>query len=503
MSKPNIAQLPATKAAATHEITDVGNSRRLAVKYHPELRYVPQRGKWLLYRDHAWHTDHLGLATRYSIEVTRDMMAEAAQLSMQAARVRLQDEDEADRLAAQAQALLAHARRSQQRPRLEAMLAIAQSEPEVVVSQDDLDDDDWILGVKNGVLDLRTGVFQPGKPEDLITRQAGCEYAGGWEDVACPTWQKFLEQIQPDADVRGWLQRLVGYCLTGSTQEQIFTVFHGVGANGKSVFSEVLRKLLGGYAVVTQFSTFVEQRQDAIRNDLATLDKARLVVAAEGPQSARLEEGIVKQVTGGDPVTARFLHREFFTFAPRFKVILVSNHKPIISGTDHGIWRRVVLVPFPVVIPPEAQDRSLSKRLEAELPGILGWALQGLAKYLEVGLQLPPELEQARIEYRADCDLFGAWLEDVCEEETDAGAWEGATDLYQSYRQWALDAGLRPWSAKNFGGKLRERGFVSAKKFGLRGWSGLRLRRPGEGQTKQDMDRYADHVFGPPPDKDW
>jgi len=287
-------------------------------------------------------------------------------------------------------------------------------------------------------------------------------------------WERFLEEVQPDAEVRFWLQKFTGYCLTGRIDEQIFLVMHGGGANGKSVFVEILKKLLGSYAKTVQFDTFIEHDRGGIRNDLAALDKVRLVVAQEGPDGARLDEGIVKQLTGGDEITARFLHREFFTFTPKFKIILVSNHKPLISGTDNGIWRRVVLVPWSVTIEAGKRDKRMIEKLEKEQDGILQWALHGIRMYQEDGLQLPDSVVRANSEFRGESDLIGHWIDDACVVHENATAQTSV--LYESYADWAKQNGHRPLSQKSLSDRLRERGYIPQKSRGTRMWLGVGLR---------------------------
>lgn len=482
-TKPTVAQRSApTSSMEDDELTDVSNAARFAKKFVRRLAFVPARGRWMEFIREAWRTDTLGRITQHAIEVTRDMLLEASKLAIEAAQIR--DKTQRAMLAAEAAALLAHARKSQQKPRLDAMVTIAATDPWLTVEQDDLDANDLLLGVQNGVIELgETTTFRAGKPDDFITRQAECEWLGGDEDVHCPLWEQFLQQMQPDPDVRHWLQMFVGYCLTGKTSEQLFVVMHGTGANGKSVMVEILKRLLGGYAQTVQFATFTERDPNAIRNDLASLDKARLVVASEGPEGARLDEGVVKQVTGEDAVTARFLHREFFTYTPRFKVVLVTNHKPVITGTDHGIWRRVVLVPFPVTIPKEQQDKRLLDKLTAELPGILAWAVAGFHAWREQGLgDLPNVLAVANADYRRDSDVLGIWIEDQCSIDAapQSPLFTSSTGLYKSYSQWALDMGHRPMSSKSLGDRLRERGLTPSKKSGQRGWRGIQLRSPAD-----------------------
>lgn len=383
--KPKVSPLAlalgvARAAGQDNEQTDVSNAARFAARFEGELAYIPARGKWMEFIGHAWHQDDLGRVTQRAIEVTRAMMLDASKMAIEAAQTR--DQAYQMVLSAEAEALLHHARKSQQKPRLDAMVALAATDPRMAVDQSMLDSDDMALGVQNGVIELGdTTTFRGGRPADLITRQAGTDWQSG--DAACPMWEKFLEQIQPDPDVRRWLQKFVGYCLTGDTREQIFLVMHGNGDNGKGVFIETIKRALGTYAQTVQFDTFMERDANAIRNDLAKMDKTRLVVASEGQEGARLDEGIVKQITGQDPVTCRFLHKEFFTYVPRFKIVLVTNHRPVIKGTDRGIWRRVTLMPFPVQIPPGQKDKMLKDKLITELPGILSWAVAGFHAWLE------------------------------------------------------------------------------------------------------------------------
>lgn len=460
------------------ELTDAGNAGRFAEKFGGALAFIPARGQWLEFINHAWHADALGRCTQHAISATRDMMGDAAKLAIEA----MQANDPARQagLATRAETLLQHARKSQQKPRLDAMVSLASTDPRLAVDQSKLDHDDLSLGVENGVLEMGdVSTFRPGQPGDLITRKAGSEWQGG--DAPCPMFEAFLEQIQPDPDVRHWLQKFVGYCLTGKTSEQVFVVMHGHGANGKSVFVEVLKRLMGSYSHTVQFSTFMERDQNAIRNDLASLDKARLVVASEGQEGARLDEGLVKQITGEDAITARFLHREFFTYQPRFKVVLVTNHKPVISGTDHGIWRRVVLVPFPTTIARAQQDKQLLDKLAAELPGILAWSIDGFHKWREQGLgDLPNALILANSEYRQNSDILGMWLDDRCWVDTSPlkGLFSTSAELYKSYEGWALDHGHRPMSSTSLGNRLRERGLTQSKERGGRGWRGIALKSP-------------------------
>lgn len=464
-----------TKAVSAATFTaDAGAAQAFARLHDGRLLHDHTSGAWFEFDGVRWARDELGRVAQHGLAVSRELLTDAAQAMLRAARERnpaLQKQlrEEADQISAAAVSL-------HKKPRLDAMIALAASDPRIAASRAMFDAGDMVLGVQNGVVELTSApvTHRDGAAPDMITRQAGTSYDAL---ALCPTWDAFLERVQPDPDVRHWLRRWVGYCLTGLTTEQTFTVFHGLGANGKSVFAETIKKLLGGYAVAADFGTFVakDKGSEAIRNDVARLDKVRLVVASEGPEGARLDEDLVKKITGGDEITARFLHQEFFSFRPRFKLLLVTNHRPSISGTDHGIWRRVVLVPWPVTIPREEQDRRLTERLEDEMAGILNWALAGLDEYLALGLDpLPRAIAAANAEYRQDSDTVGLWIEDCCVLDCGGRATNG--ELYQSYSAWAQAAGHRPMSAKSLGDRLRERGLTPWRTGGARGWAGIALK---------------------------
>ncbi|OIQ87718.1 hypothetical protein GALL_304310 [mine drainage metagenome] len=398
-------------SSCEEEQTDVANARRMARKFEGALAYAPVTGKWLEFMDHHWAHDSLGHIVQHAITVTEDLMLESAQLTVEAAKIKNAPNMKAAMMA-EAEGLLKWARKSQTRQRIEAMVALARTEPALAVDQARLDADDTFFGVQNGVLELADAtIFRDGRPDDWITRQSDSEWAGG--EAYCPLWERFLAEVQPDPDVRHWLKMFVGYCLTGNCSEQIFVVLHGDGANGKGVFINTIKKLLGRYAEVLQFQSFLEKRSDAIRNDIAKLDKVRLVVAQEGPRGAVLDEGLMKQLTGQDEVAARFLFKDEFTYRPRYKIVLVANHRPVIQGTDLGIWRRVVLVPWNVTIPEGKRDRDLEARLAQELPGILAWAVEGYHLWREQGLsRIPEAIRHAKTEYQAESDVVARWLED-------------------------------------------------------------------------------------------
>jgi len=450
---------------------DAGAAQAFAHLHDGRLHYDHSSGAWLEFDGVRWAKDELGRIAQHGLAVAQELLIDASAMLLRAARAR--NPMEQKHLKGEAEKLSAASLAIHKKPRLDAMIALAATDPRIAVSRTMFDANDRVLCVRNGVIELGTApiVHRPGIPSDLNTLQAACAF----DPVAsCPTWDRFLRQVQPDREVQTWLRRLVGYWLTGHTTEQSFTVFHGIGANGKTVFTETIRKLLGSYSVSADFGTFTvkDKGGDAIRNDIARLDRVRLVVASEGPEGARLDEDLVKRITGGEQLTARFLHREYFNFSPKFKLVLVTNHRPAISGTDHGIWRRTVLVPWNVTIPPEQQDRRLVERLEAELPGILNWALGGLEEYLCEGLtHLPGAIATANSEYRRDSDIVGLWMEDCCLRNSAARATNG--ELHRSYAEWANINGHRNLSSKSLGDRLREKGLSPWRTGSNRGWIGL------------------------------
>jgi putative DNA primase/helicase len=365
--------------------TDLGNAERLVRLFGDRIRFVPQWG-WLVWDGKRWTRDNGNQRiTELAEETVRQIYREAAETD---------NPDERAKLAKWAIA-------SESRQRIAAMIELAA--PMRLASPDEFDADDWLLNLENGVLNLRTLEFLPHDPNLKLTKLAPVTYD---PNADCPKWKAFLQRIfNGNERLIRFVQRAVGYSLTGSTREQCLFFLHGTGANGKSTFLEVIRALLGDYAVTAEFSTFVADRKSSVRNDIARLHSARLVTAIEVGEGKRFAEELIKTLTGGDTVAARFLYREFFEFKPRFKVWLAANYKPEIRGTDYAIWRRIRLIPFTVTIPPEEQIPDLAEQLKEELSGILNWALEGLRDWLANGLQPPPEVTEATEAYRAEMDI--------------------------------------------------------------------------------------------------
>lgn len=449
-TKPARVDKPATFAP-----TDLGNAERLVARHGEALHYCHPWNRWLVWDGKRWATDATAQVTLRAKETTRAIYYEVAGL---------EDRDQAKKLAQ-------HALRSESASRIRDMIALAKSEPIIPVLPEELDTDLWVLNVDNGTFDLRTGELRPHNQADMITKLVRVPYD---PDAQAPTWDRFLAEIfNGNENLIGFVQRAVGYTLCGATKEQVFFYAFGSGSNGKSTFLSTLRALLGDYAQATPTETILcKDRGSSVPNDLARLKGARMVTAIEADEGCRLAESLVKAITSGDTITARFLHAEFFEFRATFKLWLAANHKITIRGIDHAIWRRIKMIPFEVVIGDNEQDHALGDKLLAELPGILAWAVRGCREWRRDGLNEPAEIRDATSEYRTDMDVLGAFLADCCNTESPLG--EVSTKQFRHvYENWCQENGERPLSQKILGPKLAQRGFQRFRREDGFWWRGL------------------------------
>jgi len=352
------------------------------------------------------------------------------------------------------------------------MIEMAATIPDVIINPSQLDRDPYLLNINGGTLDLRTGSLKVPTPSDYISKLAPVDYDPTAE---CPVWLSFLDRIMDgNKELVGFLQKAIGYSLTGDTGEQCFFFIYGSGANGKSTLLNTVRALLGDYAMQAAPEILMaKDRTGGASPELARLPGSRFVATSETEDGQHFAEAALKQMTGQDTITARFLFKDFFEFKPQFKIWFGTNHKPVIKGTDNAIWRRIHLIPFSVSIPPEEQDRNLEKKLLAELSGILNWALIGCMEWQKYGLQPPEEVKAAVKEYRKDMDVFSQFVEERCIESSTAVALH--SELYLDYEQWCKDNHIWVLSSKKFGQTLKERGFTKELTPHLR-WRGIGLR---------------------------
>ena len=366
-------------AAADKHCTDKGNGRRVVERHGKDLHYCHAWKSWQVWDGRRWAEDGTGEALRRVKETQDSLYAwAAAELKAIGDEAKDADGEEDDGLKARRTTLkasLAHVLRWEDWRRTTASLSHAQSEPGVPILPDDLDRDPMLMNVQNGTIDLRTGRLLPHNRDDLITKIAPVSYDPA---AQCPLWMRFLDRIMAgDQALIGYLQRVVGYCLTGDVREQLLWFLHGSGANGKSTFLRVLLDILGDYAIQAVSELLMVKAHESHPTERADLFGRRLVCTIETEEGKRMAEALMKQLTGGDKIKARKLYQDFFAFNPTHKILLAANHKPIFRGTDHAVWRRIKLVPFAVTIPETERDKALPEKLKRELPGILAWAVAG------------------------------------------------------------------------------------------------------------------------------
>lgn len=440
----------------TMNLTDLGNARRMVKLYGERLRYVNAYGQWYVWDGTRWGKDETGGIMRAAKKTVMSMYGEASDIT-----------DDKER-----RALVKHALNSESRSRLENMISLCKTEKTIAVKPDALDGNHWLLNCRNMTIDLRTGQAAAHDPKNLISRRLEVDYD---PRATCATWVKFLRVVMAgDDDMIEFLQRAVGYTLTGDVGEQSLFFMIGTGKNGKSTFIETLISLMGEYTVKTPTETLMNREGKGVPNDVARLKGMRMVVARETEEGQRLAEAVIKDLTGGDRIVARFLHQEFFEFTPTHKLWMYGNHKPLVKGTDEGIWRRIRLIPFTVTIPPEGRDPNLTEKLRAELPGILNWALDGCRKWQAHGLNDPKRIREATADYRSEMDVLAEFIRESCELSPNAVATAHA--LYKQYSSWCEDVGERAMSKRQLGLRLQERGFKPHKgTTGTRTWLGIGL----------------------------
>ena len=447
-------------------LTDLGNAERFVEHHGEDLRYCYPWGRWLVWTGARWERDEAGKVHKRAKETVRSIYGEAATAENEDRR----------------KALAKHATASEAEGKIRAMVELAKSE--VPVSPDELDAHPWLLNALNGTVDLRTGELREHRREDLLTKMAGAEYK---PDAPAPTWEAFLERVLPSEDLRTFVQRGAGYSETGDTSEQCMFINHGAGNNGKSTFQEAFGEALGDYAMRTPTEMLMVKRSGGVPNDVARLKGSRFVTASETEEGRRLAESLIKDLTGQDTISARFMRGEFFDFKPTHKLWLSTNHKPEIRGTDNAIWRRIRLIPWTVTVPPAERDRNLPEKLRAELPGILAWSIRGCLKWRREGLKPPEEVRQATREYRAEMDVLAAFVADCCERGHDLKAYAGA--LWKAWQRWCEETGEQAGTQKRFGGRLSERGFLNHRdsRTGRKVWSGVSLRSDWEARAELSL----------------
>lgn len=455
----------------------VANGHRLARHFHDRALYVEGIG-WHHRTTGRWQHDEL--AVRALAQGLGKIIAkEAADLAQWVADA--PDTNERKRREEAMNARFRWASQSEQSSNITSSLS--EAEPLIRCKAEHLDADPDLLGMPNGVMDLRTITWRPYRPEDRITKATAVDFD---LHATAPRWRQFITETFADPELSDFVQRLAGYCLSGHRGEHLLPILHGSGANGKSVFLGTLQYVLGEYASGAAPGLLIRQPGSEHPTGLADLQGRRLVIVSETGEAGRLNEEQAKALTGGDTITARRMHQDFYGFKPTHQLVMQTNHRPRVTGTDEGIWRRLRLIPFDRIVPAEQRDPKLADGLKGEAPGILAWCVEGWRKYQATGLTTPRAVIAASKEYRDASDVIGAFIAEECEIGMHFTVTSG--DLYRRYVEWCEEAGERARPQKDFGMRLAERGMEQARIGKARRWRGIRL--------GSDVSDVSDAVFG-------
>ena len=429
-----------------YDMTDTGNAHRLYDKFGNVLRYSYNRKRWFFWDGKLWRADDSGEVKKLADLVCDDIKREAF--------MEQDEKTQAD--------LLKWANKTASSKGKEAMIRECQHLEDIPASPDDFDAYSDYMNCQNGIINLRNGELIPHDSNFMMSKICYSDYDTSGKKPKL--WMSFLDDItNGNKELQEYIQRSVGYSLTGSNEEQCAYFLYGVGNNGKSTFLDTISDLLGGYSSNAQPETIMMKRGgDSAGSDIARLKGARFVTSEEPTEGVRLNEGLLKQLTGGSKITCRFLYGDEFEYTPEFKIWVATNHKPVIRGTDFGIWRRIKLIPFEVTIPKEKVDRNLKYKLRREFPQILRWAVEGCIKWRKSGLTEPKCISDAVSEYKHEMDLLAGFIEQCIEIDYKQDNKVSASDLFRAYIRWARENNEYEMSSKKFhteiGKRLPEKG---------------------------------------------
>ncbi len=446
--------------------TDLGNAEHFAHIYKNKVIFDYREG-WFVWDGSLWKRDENGQIQRFAQTIPRIKLKAANEMSAEnEAQIGIR------------KGHVTWALQSENVNRLGAMIKLAGSQASLVADKD-WDSDPWLLGTPNGTIDLRTGLHRPAKPSDRITKSVGVAFDSA---ALCPLWDKVMASFWPnDPAMSDFVQRGIGYSLTGSIKEQAFFCLHGQGNNGKSVLVSTIRHLMGDYGYTMPFSTLDFGTRSSISNDVAALAGRRFVMSSEAQEDARLNEGRIKGLTGDSTITARFLNKEYFTFQPVGKFWLAFNHRPRIVDSSHGMWRRIRLIEFSRIFTESEVIKDLEAMLVDELPGILNWAIEGCLKWQREGLEVTSAIKASTAEYRVESNGMFEFIEQVCDVGAQFAIPKQA--LYNAYVEWTGTVKERfPYSKHGFGSRMAAQGFQEdMKKIDgrpVRRWVGIGLSGP-------------------------
>ncbi|MFA6007032.1 MAG: phage/plasmid primase, P4 family [Candidatus Shapirobacteria bacterium] len=441
-------------------LTDTGNAEKIAELFGNKLRFDHRRNRWLVWDQHRWKPDNNGSISRYAIDAARKRFVEASTIENPKKK----------------EAVAKWAMQSESRQKIEAAIALARDQHPITDDGKNWDSNEMLLSCKNGIIDLTTGKLRDGQPEDRITMQASVTYDSG---APCPRWEQFLDEIfQGDKELIRYVQKALGYSITGSVKSQAAFFCYGNGANGKSVMFKTISNILGDYSYDAPASLFRKNLQASNSNDEAATEFKRFLVSSETLTTARINEQRLKAWTGGDNVTARYLYQENFTFKPTAKPWMFINHLPGVDDNSFGFWRRIKLISFNRIFKPEEQDENLVSKLETESSGILNWLIEGCLLWQKEGLSPTPEVvEIATKTYQSENDVLSDFIVSECEETE--GVLTQSTVLYKNYVSWAEDAKLKDrdmLSNTLFGKMMTEKHNKVKRNGGLIHYQGIKLK---------------------------
>lgn len=434
-------------------LDDIGNAERLVDHYGGEIRFTVDAEQWVTYEGGRW--SFKGGATRVWQRVIRTIdtlpETEAATYSNVPARG-----PKGEALPSPREKFLQWAASQRMRPKLAAMREIAQGHPSLHCFMSDFDRPEMLLSVGNGVVDLRTGELLGHDSGLFLMQQSPIAFD---PDAKAPMWEEFLASVMPDEERRAYLARVVGYTLTGSTEEQVMFIHHGDGQNGKGVFMRVITAIFGDYAQSVPRSTLMAKQNEGIPNDVARMMGKRLLSTTETSAGKKLDDELVKQLTGEDTVSARFLNKEFFDFRPVGKIHLVTNYLPTVGG-GHGIARRLQDIGWDVIVPPDKRIKKYDEKiLAAEAAGVLNWAIQGCLDWQHNGLAVPSAVKEKTKEHLAKSDPLLMWRDEYT-KPADPAVYTETGVLFAHYKNWCKDGSLRELSIRAFGDALQEKGYA-------------------------------------------
>lgn len=438
--------------------TDMDNAILMRLMYGNIIRYVPAWRRWLIWNESMWKVDDMQRIYYLAKKVPVFVNNLALQSPKKSAKRKM---------------LFQCSKRLQSKAAIESMLSLLQSEKGIPMTPDSFDSNQWLLNVKNGTLNLRNGDLYPHRQDDYITKLLPFDYRA---DATCPHWDKFLGDVTlNNSGLIKFLQKSVGYSLTGLTTERCFFILFGTGCNGKSLFLSTVRNLLSDYAKNIATTTLITTKFAGIGNDIARLKGTRLATASETEEGQKLAENLLKQLSGGvDSVTARFLYCEPFEFTPTHKLFIATNHLPNITSNDEAIWDRIKVIPFQVRIPEDRIDRELHEKLNSEMPGILKWAVDGCRLWQKEGLMNPETVQIATANYRSETDIIAQFIQDCCDLQQQYKC--ASKNLYIAYKNWTKDNGYEPLSHIAFSKRLKSKGFEDDRGTnGIRLYNGLKL----------------------------